>query len=217
MPSRGIQDIGVLSQCVNLQRLNLSDNLLTSVLLLAPLKSLQYLNVSNNRIETLGGVESMDALQYLNAAGNSIASFSALEPLRGKQLRSIILCEKSRDQISPVCRIPGYCAFMLELVPHLTVLDGEHLSGSAKELFDLFQEFDSQRSNANPLISAVNKPEPFLHEGFWDHTSSGKQDDVVDSARQQFEVLARECKKLNSEAMAAVLKEQSRLPSNKIT
>ncbi|XP_062513618.1 leucine-rich repeat-containing protein 61-like [Corticium candelabrum] len=212
--SRGFQDISVLSQCVGLLRLDLCDNLISGISALAPLTNLQYLNIARNRLETLDGIESMEVLRYLNAAGNSLMSFSGLEPLRGKrELRTIIFHERSQETITnPVCRLPGYQTEVLKLVPQLTVLDGEHLSGPAKELFDLFRELDSKVPGvADAHCSAVSQPEPFLPDGFLDKKLNAKSDldDEIDKERQQFEVLMNECKKLDKEAATLVLKLQT--------
>ncbi|KAK7891529.1 hypothetical protein WMY93_023492 [Mugilogobius chulae] len=81
----GIHDLGCIGECINLERLDLSGNNITTLAPLASLRLLSVLNLCANRISNLDPLRNCESLQNLNLAGNVLNSFEclyALQPLR---------------------------------------------------------------------------------------------------------------------------------------
>lgn len=100
-PLAGIQDLGCIGECMNLERLDLTGNNITNLASLSSLRHLSVLNLSANKISSLGGqctlirltpsefvwvvharvfhfahpdpLRNCESLQNLNVAGNIIS------------------------------------------------------------------------------------------------------------------------------------------------
>lgn len=55
-PVAGIQDLGCIGECMNLERLDLTGNNITNLAALSSLRHLSVLNLSANKISSLGGL-----------------------------------------------------------------------------------------------------------------------------------------------------------------
>jgi hypothetical protein len=93
---------------------------------LRTLRALSVLDVGSNRLRDLRGVEELVSLAELRAGGNEIGEPSALRPLGGLQALRVLELSSATGR-NPVVDAPAYRADVLRLVPHLHMLDGEHL------------------------------------------------------------------------------------------
>lgn len=76
-----ISSLEGLQYCVNLRKLDLSDNQIRRIDQLAPLKKLTYLNLANNRITDIESLAGLLFLEYLNLSGenNAIVDWGYLQ------------------------------------------------------------------------------------------------------------------------------------------
>ncbi|KAK3773004.1 hypothetical protein RRG08_036337 [Elysia crispata] len=160
--SAGIHDLGCISECTCLERLNLSNNNVARLHKLAGLTSLTTLNLSANRITSLDGLQSLENLQKLNVSGNLIGSVDALRCLTAlDKLTSLRLYDKASGLTNPMCN-SNYIDEVLSMLPVLLNLDGERIRGRGSELFQICQNMDSALNNLSSVkqASEVNIADP---------------------------------------------------------
>lgn len=90
----------MLSECVHLERLDLSHNKLADIKLLESLQKLQWLNLSNNRLNSIDYLTTLPCLSSLFITSNKITVndiLSCLKLGKLKQLSTIFIIERSAD------------------------------------------------------------------------------------------------------------------------
>lgn len=211
LKSLGIGDLGCIGECLNLERLDLSGNTITSIAPLATLRLLLVLNVSANRISSLDPLSSCESLQSLNVAGNLIPSTDSLLCLKPlKKLESIRLKDNTYNYTNPVCKNSAYRNILLEMFPNIKVLDGERVVGRGSDLYQLCKDIeDTIRAGMyrNGQMSEVADSKPWVEDGYWEIKRSNNA--IVDEAYKQFNDVLHECKLLNNRA-AVVLAQTER-------
>ncbi|XP_076863606.1 leucine-rich repeat-containing protein 61 [Brachyhypopomus gauderio] len=204
--SLGIYDLGCIGECINLERLDLSGNNITNVAPIASLRVLVVLNLSSNRISNLDPISSCESLQSLNLAGNLISSPDNLHPLKSlRTLESIRLKDNTHNYTNPVCKNSSYRNMLLEMFPHIKVLDGERVVGRGSDLYQLCKDIDDTiKANIfkNGQLPEVPDCKPWVEDGFWEIKRSNNA--IVDEAYKQFNDVLHECRLLNSRASYAV-------------
>lgn len=144
LSSLGIFDLGCLNECTGLVILDLSNNNISSMSLLAPLKQLQILNLSRNRLSSIGGIDELSSLSWLDLSSNFINSIDMLRPLRRlEKFAHLRLNDFTEGLSNPVCQCNvKYKTDAKQLLPGLQTLDGQILSGIGREFSDLCEELD---------------------------------------------------------------------------
>ncbi|XP_065836888.1 leucine-rich repeat-containing protein 61-like isoform X2 [Oscarella lobularis] len=199
---RELEDVTCLGRCSHLIRLNLSRNNIRNLSCLESLKELKYLNVAHNKLSSLDGISGLEALVYLNLD-------DALKQLVGlEKLRTLLLQDASQGTANPICQSSLYRASVLRLLPQIHILDGEHIRGQAKDLFQLCNQLQSQIKGGSDVLSApaVSLPEPFLSETFWEMSTACSSDESIASALKEFNSQMSHCRKLNAQATAVIRK-----------
>ncbi|XP_072349068.1 leucine-rich repeat-containing protein 61 isoform X2 [Scyliorhinus torazame] len=212
----GICNLGCIGDCVNLERLNLSGNNISNLTPLASLKLLTVLNLSANRISNLGPLYSCENLQNLNLSGNLISSVAALRSLSElKNLETIRLKDTVCNFTNPVCMNTSYRSAMLEIFPKINVLDGERMSGSGRDLYQLCKDMDSSLRDmcSRGPVGERPGPEKWVEDSYWNlkptwKTQSGK-------AVERFYNILKECRELNNKAADIIAKTERTISSIK--
>lgn len=200
-----IDNLGCISKCTGLERLDLSLNDISNLQALASLKQLSFLNLSANRITNIEPLKELESLQTLNIAGNLIGSFGSLSVLTQLvSLDTLRLRDVTEGLSNPVCNNVVYRAKIREMLPSLKTLDGERLSGKGSELFELFSTLDAaieQGSKADPDPSRTTGA--WVSNGFWEENDNNNSSSTVDNLQQaqtDFNEILQECRKLNAVA-----------------
>ncbi|KAM8860826.1 leucine-rich repeat-containing protein 61 [Synchiropus picturatus] len=198
----GIHDLGCIGECMNLERLDLSGNNITSLSALSALRLLCVLNLSSNRICNLEPLHGCESLQNLNVAGNFISSIENLHCLQSlRKLENIRLKDNTYNYSNPVCRSASYRATVLEMFPHIKVLDGERVVGRGSDLYQLCKDIDDTikaASYKNGQIMEHHDCKPWVEENYWDIKRSNNA--IVEEAYKQFNDVLHECRLLNNRA-----------------
>ncbi|XP_066557905.1 leucine-rich repeat-containing protein 61 isoform X2 [Amia ocellicauda] len=197
----GICDLGCIGECINLERLDLSGNNITSLIPLASLKLLLVLNLSANRITNLEPICNCDNLQSLNVAANLISSVEHLHCLHSlRKLESIRLKDNTFSYNNPVCKNTSYRNLILEMFPNIKVVDGERVVGRGSDLYQLCKDIDESLKGfyKNGPLPDVPDCKPWVEEGFWDLKRSNNA--IIEEAYKQFNDVLHECRLLNNRA-----------------
>lgn len=113
--------------CRELEILYLCNNYIPRIEGLTHLKCLQYLNLAVNNIQHLTGLEGCESLQRLDLTLNFVADMTSVEHLRANSyLQTLHLTG------NPCTKTPGYRAYVIHTLPHLTDLDGEPVRRSER-------------------------------------------------------------------------------------
>ncbi|CAF98325.1 unnamed protein product, partial [Tetraodon nigroviridis] len=166
---QGIQDLGCIGECMNLERLDLTGNNITNLAALSSLRHLSVLNLSANKVSSLEPLRSCESLQNLNVAGNVISSIENLHCLQSlNKLENLRFKDNTYNYTNPgnfqsklrfggvwvgeltshcffcvsVCRNSSYRAIILEMFPNIKVLDGERVVGRGSDLYQLCKDID---------------------------------------------------------------------------
>ncbi|XP_069502010.1 leucine-rich repeat-containing protein 61 [Ambystoma mexicanum] len=196
-----IYDLGCIGECLNLERLDLSNNNLTHLGPLASLKQLAVLNLSANRVSSLEPLGSCDGLQSLNVAGNLLISVDSLQCLVGlRKLESLRLRDPVSNLSNPMCTTGAYRATILDVLPTVKVIDGERINGQGSDLYQLCKDIDSslKRFLSNGPAEMNGGAKPWLEEGYWDLKPA--QSTIIEEAYKQFNDVLQECKELSKRA-----------------
>lgn len=156
-----ISSIGFgLKACQELRVLDLSENQLEKLDDLEGLDLLQ-LFVSSNRLLALNGVETLKRLQVLDVSSNEISSFSPIDAEKVPRLRQLFAADNKISKIeeikslaafdclldlsfqpNPVADLPHYRAQVLYRLPHIRLLDGEHVTAEERVKADVIYGSD---------------------------------------------------------------------------
>lgn len=199
----GINDLGCISECTGLERLDLSRNDVTKLPKLVGLSALQTLNLSANRVSCLDGLQSLENLRSLNLAGNLIGSVDCLQCLASlEHLKELRLKNDALDLSNPACMHPSYAKDIIRMLPSLMVLDGQRVRGQGSEVFYICQEMDKQLSKFSdeqdisvPLVSLERQP-----SDFWKLPNSARSTSSVNKAEEQLKDLLTSCHHLSERA-----------------
>uniref|UniRef100_W5NCA4 Leucine-rich repeat-containing protein 61 n=1 Tax=Lepisosteus oculatus TaxID=7918 RepID=W5NCA4_LEPOC len=212
----GIYDLGCIGECINLERLDLSGNYITSLKPLASLKLLIVLNLSANRITNFEPICLCDNLQSLNVAGNLISSFENLQCLQSlRKLESFRLKDISCNYTNPVCKNTSYRNIILEMFPNIKVLDGERLAGRGSDLYQLCRDIDDSLKAGiykNGPLPEVLDCKPWVEEGYWDLKRSNNA--IIEEAYKQFNDILHECRLLSNRAAHLISQTERALSIN---
>ncbi|XP_071844881.1 leucine-rich repeat-containing protein 61-like [Apostichopus japonicus] len=196
-----IENLGDISDCICLEKLDASKNVISDVKPLAKLKQLTYLNLAANSISCIDHLEEIESLKTLNLAGNLLGSFDSLQGLTKLQcLESLRFQDPIQEYMNPICQNAFYKRNVLAMFPNLKSLDGERVTGRGSEVFRLLHELerdvnDEKKSNENVLMTSSNS---WTSEGFWDCNTV--QSEGGDEAEGHLRDLIKECNKLSSSA-----------------
>lgn len=198
----GIHDLGCIGECMNLEKLDLSGNNITNLSPLSSLRLLSVLNLSANRISNLEPLSSCESLQNLNVAGNIISSVENIHCLQSlKKLESIRLKDNTYNYSNPVCRNVSYRNAVLEMFPHLKVLDGERIVGRGSDLYQLCKDIDDTiKAGIFKNGQVIEHPDckPWVEDTYWEVKRSNNA--IIEEAYKQFNDVLHECRLLNSRA-----------------
>ncbi|XP_028287385.1 leucine-rich repeat-containing protein 61 [Parambassis ranga] len=198
----GIHDLGCIGECMNLERLDLSGNNITNLGPLAFLRLLSVLNLSANRISNLEPLRSCDSLQNLNLAGNVICSTDNLHCIVSlRKLENIRLKDNTYNYSNPVCRNSSYRTTVLEMFPHIKVLDGERVVGRGSDLYQLCKDIDDTIKAGlykNGQLTEHPDCKPWVEDNYWEMKRSNNA--IIEEAYKQFNDVLHECRLLNNRA-----------------
>ncbi|XP_070543564.1 leucine-rich repeat-containing protein 61-like [Ptychodera flava] len=213
---QGIDDLGCLGECTNLQTLDLSYNDISRLQALATLKQLTHLNLAANRIASLEPLKELESLLSLNIAGNLIGSTDSLRCLTHlEDLESLRLVDSVNHLTNPVCHSTSYKHTVMVMFPRLKTLDGERVSGRGSELFRICQELDIAIQSNSPRDGPIKEcqiPAPIIAEGFWDIKPADNT--AVREAEKQLQDVLAECRKLHKQADDATERAHAHLQNN---
>ncbi|KAK6179085.1 hypothetical protein SNE40_011521 [Patella caerulea] len=202
----GLSDLGCISECSSLEKLDLSKNDISKLHKLAGLNNLAVLNLSGNRIVSLEGLQALENLTKLNLAGNLIGSVRELRCLTGlSKLTDLRLQDTDNGLSNPLCGNNTYIKEVVALFPSLITLDGERVSGKGSELYLICQQIDqalvSCSSSNNSLVTkSTMMPENWVPDNYWKLDTSAFDNSNLHDAEQQLEDLLKSCKKMSQDA-----------------
>ena len=122
LKERNIAQIGAITDCTNLQTLNLSHNMIGSITGLETLVDLKFLDLSYNKIQQISALEPLRKLQKLELQGNRILDAKSFPPLA--ELRVLYFQEFLMTGTNPICQQNGYRDKVIKIFPKLLALDG---------------------------------------------------------------------------------------------
>ncbi|XP_018430289.1 PREDICTED: leucine-rich repeat-containing protein 61 [Nanorana parkeri] len=201
----GVQELGCIGECLNLERLDLSNNHIAHLAPLSSLKMMAALNVSCNRVSSLEPLASCDNLQTLNVAGNALCGVEALHCLKGlRKLESIRLRDPVYNLTNPLCANGSYRHAVLDTVPSVRVIDGERVSGSGSDLYRLCRDIDNslKRFAAGNAVAVPGSAKPWVEAGYWELKPF--QSAIIEEAHKQFSDIVQECEELSRRADDAI-------------
>lgn len=129
LEKQNVYDLGCLEKCLNLVKLDLSCNQLSSLSALKTLSYLVVLIVSDNKISSLEGCEELESLHTFNLAGNLISAVDVLVPLVNLAKLRVLHLNDTRNGLSnPMFDSnPNVREEVIGLLPQLHLLDGDSL------------------------------------------------------------------------------------------
>ncbi|XP_072349072.1 leucine-rich repeat-containing protein 61 isoform X5 [Scyliorhinus torazame] len=175
------------------------------------LESIMFLKLQNFGICNLGCIGDCVNLERLNLSGNNISN---LTPLASLKLLTVL--NLSANRISNlVCMNTSYRSAMLEIFPKINVLDGERMSGSGRDLYQLCKDMDSSLRDmcSRGPVGERPGPEKWVEDSYWNlkptwKTQSGK-------AVERFYNILKECRELNNKAADIIAKTERTISSIK--
>ncbi|CAJ0920900.1 unnamed protein product [Ranitomeya imitator] len=201
----GLQELGCIGECLNLERLDLSNNHISHLAPLSSLKQMVALNLSCNRISCLEPLSSCDYLQTLNVAGNLLCNVENLQCLKGlRRLESIRLRDPVYNLSNPLCANGSYRHAVLDTITSVRVIDGERVTGSGSDLYHLCKDIDNslKRFIGNGAVEVSGAVKPWVDEGFWELKPSHSS--IIEETYKQFNDILQECKELSKRADDAI-------------
>lgn len=122
--------------CRDLKILLLQSNLISKIENVNKLKKLEYLNLALNNVEVIENLEMLESLHKLDLTLNFIGNLRSVENLKDNyNLRELHLIGNPCDHYH------GYRNYVIDVLPQLTILDGEEIKISdklhAKDNYDL--------------------------------------------------------------------------------
>mmetsp|Transcript_35182 Transcript_35182/g.54987 ORF Transcript_35182/g.54987 Transcript_35182/m.54987 type:complete len:201 (-) Transcript_35182:280-882(-) len=191
-----IKKIENLSECVNLQELNLAGNDIEVIEGLDKLVNLRKLVLTTNKISALSGLQNCSSLEHLLVQENSISNIAELAAVTSlPNLKSIYFRNIDGTQRNPVCDHPSYRSSIMRQLPSLTILDGERLKHSNS----FYGETPTAPGPAPKVVIPESKP--WLGEFSWDEQDLD-MDGLLKGSQSRFDSVHSECKKLNAAAVS---------------
>ena len=194
LPGIGLTSLGVaFQQCSAIQTLDLSENALTSLGGIQPLKDcLVTLRIRKNQIQTLDPLRGFIALEVLHVEGNAIDSFeglAAIDPSSTPALRALHLQDKEGNGANPICRDRAkYVAYLSRTFPHVRCIDGHYFYRD--EINPKYVEDDNDQEIALP------PSKPWIGVGYFDDVLTGNPSKVgVMSEKALYNAVA-DCQKV---------------------
>lgn len=122
--------------CRDLKILLMQSNLISKIENVNKLKKLEYLNLALNNIEVIENLEMLESLHKLDLTLNFVGNLRSVGSLKDNyNLRELHLVG------NPCADYPGYRNYVIDVLPQLSVLDGEEIKISdklhAKDNYDL--------------------------------------------------------------------------------
>uniref|UniRef100_A0A8C5QDA6 Leucine rich repeat containing 61 n=1 Tax=Leptobrachium leishanense TaxID=445787 RepID=A0A8C5QDA6_9ANUR len=197
----GLYELGCIGECLNLERLDLSNNHITHLGPLSSLKLMVALNVSCNRISALEPLAGCENLQTLNVAGNLLCSVETLHCLRGlRRLESVRLRDPVYNLSNPLCSNGAYRHSMRDTVPSVRIVDGERVTGCGSDLYHLCKDMDNslKRFVGSGAVDVPKSVKPWVEEGYWELKPT--QTTIMEETYKQFNEVVQECKELSKRA-----------------
>ncbi|CAH2281717.1 leucine-rich repeat-containing 61 [Pelobates cultripes] len=197
----GLYELGCIGDCLNLERLDLSNNHITHLGPLSSLKLMVALNVACNRISSVEPLASCENLQSLNLAGNLLCSVDNLQCLRGlHRLESIRLRDPVHNLSNSLCNNGAYRHSVLDTIPSVQVVDGERVTGCGSDLYHLCKDIDNslKRFVSNGTIDVLKSVKPWVEEGYWELKPAHST--IIEETYKQFNDVLQECKELSKRA-----------------
>ncbi|KAH0576847.1 Leucine-rich repeat protein [Spironucleus salmonicida] len=161
----GISDVSVLSSCINLVELDLSQNAITEILFIQFLPNLRRLQLDFNGIHslqifnktTING-DSIYKLQYLSLKQNKITNLQQIQALgKIKSLISVnVLCNE-------ILNDPQFYQYALAMLPNVLHLNETQVRYENGDLIDLDKFIDSLPGTVEDVTV-----EPWLPESAFD-------------------------------------------------
>ncbi|XP_049625381.1 leucine-rich repeat-containing protein 61 [Suncus etruscus] len=198
----GLVDLGCLGECLGLEWLDLSGNVLTQLGPLACLHQLAVLNLADNRLSGLEPLAACESLQRLNVAGNLLATPGQLQCLAGlPDLQDLRLRDPLARLSNPLCATPTYGTAVLKLLPRLKVIDGQRVNGRGSDFYQLCQDLDSSLgpSSPSPNVAPAATVHPWVDPGYWE-TWPSRSSSILEEACRQFQATLQECHDLDRQA-----------------
>ncbi|XP_048733626.2 leucine-rich repeat-containing protein 61-like isoform X2 [Ostrea edulis] len=191
----GLSDLGCVSECTQLERLNLSRNDLTKLNKLAGLGNLAVLNLSGNRITNLEGLQALENLQSVNLAGNLIGSINGLRCLTAlDKLEELRIHDSVKDLSNPLCHNSMYRRDVLDMLPNLKVLDGERILGHGSDVFSMCRDIEEALERRQDVNSQQHStPSPWVSDDYFEPTTKFEETRLGD-AKEQLQALLSSCK-----------------------
>ncbi|XP_071794969.1 leucine-rich repeat-containing protein 61-like [Asterias amurensis] len=203
-----IDNLGCIGDCTYLERLDISRNDLVNLRPLTPLKQLSYLNISANRITDIDPLKELVNLQKLNASGNLIGSSDSLQSLSSLDyFTSLILHDAVTDLNNPICLNASYKANVMAILPRLTTLDGERVTGKGSELYQLCKKLDAMledEAKASPPTRTAPE-ESWVSKDFWQLKAPGKTEETGWEVEKQFQDILKSCRDLELDASRSLM------------
>lgn len=172
------------------------------------LKVLETLNVSCNRLSSLDGVEELSNLSSLNLSGNMITSINSLSCLtKLENLRVLRLHDSIQGFSNPVCASQeNYKKVMCNLLPKLSTLDGERVSGKGADLYEMCDDLDAilRGNDLQTEHGFALKTIPWNTEKLLALSNTSMQDKSVEEAEKGFRDVMLQCKRINEDADKAI-------------
>jgi hypothetical protein len=111
-----------------IKNMNLWGSNLTDVAMISTLPNLEVLSLSVNKLDSLKHFKSLKKLQELYLRKNNISKLDEILHLKSlPQLKVLWLSE------NPVVNVPGYRAFVVKHLPHLTKLDDKNVTPEERD------------------------------------------------------------------------------------
>jgi Leucine-rich repeat (LRR) protein len=149
----------ILSSCTSLTDLDISNNSISSLQSIdgRRLQKLEFLNASHNALADLHSLSFIPTLRELYLQGNQIDSIDKVSLISSKLpgLRVLALQQLDGSMANPVCKLPGYRAQLLSLLPGLEILDGLLVRSVAEREFTL--ALNEAESTLASQVAAVKR------------------------------------------------------------
>ncbi|XP_028345422.1 leucine-rich repeat-containing protein 61 [Physeter macrocephalus] len=213
----GLVDLGCLGERPGLGWPDLSGNALTQLGPLASLRQLAVLNVAHNRLTGLEPPAACENLQSLNAAGNPLAGPAQLQRLAAPRgLERLRLRDPLARLSNPLCASPSYRASVRELLPGLTVIDGERVSGRGSDFYQLCRDLDSSLRPSSGSGPRAVEAQPRVEPGCWESWPT-RSSSILEEACRQFQDTLQECHDLDRQARDSLAQAEQALSPARAT
>lgn len=198
LPGISLSSLGIaFQQCTSIHTLDLSENALTSLGGIQPLKDcLVTLRIRRNQLQTLDPLRGFAALEVLHAEENLIDSFeglAAVDPSSAPALRGLHLQDKDGNRANPVCNDRAkYVAYIRRTFPHVRCIDGHYFYRD--EINPKYVDDGDDQEVALP------PSKPWIGVGYFDDVLTGNPSKVGVMSEKAFYNSVAECQKVAAAA-----------------